>query len=276
MSSTREARDRAASEQARQLSHYVEVVHEEHTNFARTMLSAGEAVDVPAAYREHVIGLHERTLAMLLTVQERLLAARAGVGTEMTRLVADTEAHAATVTAASIARHSTATGTVNAALLEGFRGEAEELEQSIGELLAEHERQTATYEQCVRTVLDEWVAFEEQSQTELNRRATELAAQRLHRAHLGAARLLREANAVAPTPATSTPATSMLPPPQMMAPQLPVEVAPAATTDDATPVAIELPAASAPPTRWWRRVGGSALPVLGVVMVVAVVMVLIG
>lgn len=274
MSSTREARDRAALEQARQLSHYVEVVHEEHTNFARTMLSAGEGVDVPAAYREHVVGVHERTLAMLLTAQERLLAARAAVGTEMTRLIADTEAHAATVTAASIARHSTATGTVNAALLESFRGEAEVLEQSIGELLAEHERQTATYEQCVRTVLDEWVAFEEQSQSELNRRATELAAQRLHRAHLGAARLLREANAIAPPPPTSMPVDSMLPPPQLMAPQLPAEVAPAA--DDETPVAIELPAVSAPPVRWWRRVGGSALPVIGVAMVIALVMVLIG
>jgi hypothetical protein len=277
MSATKEARDRAASEQARQLSNYVEAATREHTDFARSMVSAGDDVEASASYRAHVVEAHERALAMLLTAQERLLAARAATATEFARLVADTEAHAATVTAAAIARHSTATGSVDAALMEGFRGEAEELERNVGALLADHAVRTATYEQCVQTVLDEWVAFEEQSRSELGRRAAELAAQRLHRAHLGAARLLREANAVA-----SARPGSPLPPPPLTPASVPVveyeieEAGDDGGVDTGPEADAELDAAPRPPARWWRRIGGSALPVIGVATVIAVIMLLIG
>ncbi len=288
MSATKDARNRAVIEQARSLSEYLNTLQRERSSFEQAMSVARNALSEAVEHRDFIVGVQDRTAHPVSDAQQRILAARVDTCAAMVRLLTDTEEHAATVTASAIARHSTATGSVDARLLEGFRGDADVLEHGIAAVLEEHLRVAADYEARLLAVVEEWVAFEEGSRDPLLERAKSLAAQRLHRAHIGSVELLRSVGATtasaAPTdemrPPVAPPSTPMLATPMLATPML---ATPMLATPEAPPAAPATPVdstatdvAAAAPSASLNLLSHAVLPIVGITVVLAFVLLLLG
>ncbi len=294
MSATKDARNRAVIEQARSLSEYLNTLQRERAGFDQAVSAAGTALSEAVEHRDFIVGVQDRTAHPVSDAQQRIIAARVDTCAAMVRLLTDTEEHAATVTASAIARHSTATGSVDARLLEGFRGDADALEHGIAAVLAEHSRVAADYEARLLAVVEEWVAFEEGSSGALFEHAKSLAAQRLHRAHIGSVELLRSVGTT--TLAKANPAgAANLPGPQLPAPAIiptesPASEPPAAPVSDPPTQRGRAGEAGDPgepgepgdeqaeeaPSASWNLLGRAALPIVGITVVLAFVLLLLG